>query len=203
MAKPNMKPENWAAIRLSYEYDPDQPSMVVAAKRAAEKFGFKSPASSTIAYRMKKDSANGNSWERYGDMKGINAAAHRKADSLMLSKESSGESSDFEGKKLTTISAEKHQATRDDSIDLRAEVNDRHRTEWKIPILLRNEALQNRKVDPKKSLELMRLAKLTAETIMIQQNGERKAWGLDEIYIDVSKMTDEQLQDILNGKMPR
>ena len=120
-----MKPENWAAIRLSYEYDPDQPSMVVAAKRAAEKFGFKSPASSTIAYRMKKDSANGNSWERYGEMKGINAAAHCKADSLMLSKESSEESSDLEGKKLTTISA------------------------------------------------------------------------------DVSKMTDEQLQDILNGKMPR
>ena len=168
--------------------------MVVAAKRAAEKFNFKSPASSTIAYRMKKDSENGNSWERYGDMKGINAAAHRKTDSRVEW---------FWRKKLTTISAEKHQATREDSIDLRAEVNDRHRQEWKLPIMLRNEALQNRKVDPKKSLELIRLAKLTAETIMIQQNGERKAWGLDEIYIDVSKMTDEQLQDILNGKMPR
>ena len=70
-------------------------------------------------------------------------------------------------------------------------------------VMLRNEALQNRKVDPKKSLELLKIAKMTADTILIQQNGERKAWGLDELNLDVSKMTDEQLQDIINGKMPR
>jgi len=195
MAKPNMKPENWAAIRLAYEYDPDQPSMVVAAKRAGEKYGFKPPASSSIAYRMKKDGESGHPWERYGDMKGINAAAQRKADSMALSKESSRESSE--------ISAEKAQASREQSIDLRAEVNDRHRQEWKLVVMLRNEALQNRKVDHKKSIELMRLAKMTAETILVQQNGERKAWGLDELSLDVSKMTDEQLQDIINGKLPR
>jgi hypothetical protein len=194
MAKPNMKPEFWEAIRLAYEYDPDQPSMEISAERAGSKLNFKPPTRQTISYKITKDKENGNPWVRHGTMHGIAAAAQIRADSLTISNDS--DTSDV-------ISLKNEQTSRDEAIDLRAEINARHRHEWAIAIALRNEALKDRRVDHKKSFELAKLAKITHEMLLLQQSGERKAWCLDEINIDFTKLTDEQLQDIINGKMPR
>ena len=56
----------------------------------------------------------------------------------------------------------------------RGKVLDRHRREWAAPRKLSYEAVQNR------DFERAKLAKITAETLKIIQEGERKAWGLDQ-----------------------
>lgn len=204
--------EIWKIIRQEYEYAADEPSMYTAGVRMGAKFGFKPPSNGSISKHINKAKLAGNGWERRGSMSGINLAAHRKADALVTSDgslRSEQQQSISEPEKRSEVdkadfsSLGKELIKRDESEDLRAEVIARHRMEWKLVGGLRNESLQHRKIDHKKSLELARLAKLTADTILIQQNGERKSWGLDEYNIDMTKLTDEQLMDIINGKLPR
>ena len=58
--------------------------------------------------------------------------------------------------------------------DLRADVVDRHRREWQAPRQISYEAIKER------NFEKAKLAKITAETLMLIQNGERRAWGMDK-----------------------
>jgi hypothetical protein len=67
----------------------------------------------------------------------------------------------------------------DDAIAKRAELLARHRREWAAPRAMSAEAVQSRDLDPIKAFDRAKLAKITAETLSIVQNGERKAWGLD------------------------
>lgn len=67
----------------------------------------------------------------------------------------------------------------DDAIAKRAELLARHRREWAAPRAMSAEAVQLRLEDAAKAFDRAKLAKITAETLMIVQNGERKAWGLD------------------------
>lgn len=55
----------------------------------------------------------------------------------------------------------------------------RHRQEWLAPRALSAEALRIRDADPFKAMERAKLAKITAETLKISQDGERKAYGID------------------------
>lgn len=96
----------------------------------------------------------------------------------------------------------KKAAAIDDEAEKLAEIVNRHRSEWRFVTTLRAEALVDRLVDVGKAFNKAKLAKITAEMTAIQQAGERKAWGLDE-NVDVSKMTDQQLQDLINGKKPK
>lgn len=59
------------------------------------------------------------------------------------------------------------------AVEMRAAVLDRHRSEWNAPRKLSYEAVQGR------DFEKAKLAKITAETLMLIQSGERKAWGMD------------------------
>lgn len=59
------------------------------------------------------------------------------------------------------------------AVEMRAAVLDRHRTEWQAPRTLSYEAIKAR------DFEKAKLAKITAETLMLIQSGERKAWGMD------------------------
>lgn len=59
------------------------------------------------------------------------------------------------------------------AVELRAAVLDRHRKEWSAPRQLSYEAIKGR------DFEKAKLAKITAETLMLIQSGERKAWGMD------------------------
>lgn len=193
-----LTPDFWQAIRTVWEYDPDEPSYNVAAGRASEKFKFDAPAKTTIESRAKKDG-----WERRGSLNGINAAAQRKADKLT---NSDGTPSISDGKTpgiSDASEAQKAQAAREDSENKRAEVVARHRTEWRNVAVLRQEALNIRTNDPAGAMLKGKFTKVIAEATAIQQVGERKAWGLD-ILVDpgsVKNMTDEQLQDIINGKV--
>jgi uncharacterized coiled-coil DUF342 family protein len=58
--------------------------------------------------------------------------------------------------------------------DRRAAVALRHRDEWDEHAKLIHQAIAQR------DLELAKMAKITAETIKIRQEAERKAWGLDQ-----------------------
>jgi hypothetical protein len=65
------------------------------------------------------------------------------------------------------------QAVEDAAVDARAEILKRHRTEWVAPRNQIYKALKSTDIDQAK------LAKLAAETLKLIQDGERKAWGLD------------------------
>lgn len=52
-------------------------------------------------------------------------------------------------------------------------------------------------------IEDIKAAKMHADTLKVLQECDRKAWNLDEVNIDVSKMTDEQMDYIWRtGKLP-
>jgi len=59
------------------------------------------------------------------------------------------------------------------AIQIRAAVLDRHRAEWSAPRKISYEAIKDR------NFEKAKLAKITAETLMLIQTGERKAYGMD------------------------
>ncbi|BCP56255.1 hypothetical protein K32_48720 [Kaistia sp. 32K] len=62
---------------------------------------------------------------------------------------------------------------------LRETVLERHRKEWSAPRGLSAEALRLRDREPMKAFERAKLAKITAETLKLVQDGERQALGLD------------------------
>lgn len=62
---------------------------------------------------------------------------------------------------------------------IREDVLERHRKEWAAPRALSAEALRLRDRDPLKAFERAKLAKITAETLKLVQDGERQALGLD------------------------
>ena len=68
----------------------------------------------------------------------------------------------------------KRAAAVDAEADRVALVVERHRAEWSDHAVLVNEAVA------KKNFEMAKLAKITAETIMIRQTGERRAWGIEK-----------------------
>lgn len=197
-----LTPEQWETIRSEWEYAIDEPSYGTAAGRAAAKYNFKAPDRASVNRAAQRDEKNHNPWVRKGALPGINQNAHRKADALAIK---NFDADDADNR--TDLDAKKRVAATQDSEDLRAQIIDRHRREWLIVQKLRQEALQHRN-DPKlgghkEAFEKSKLAKITAELTLIQQNGERRAWGLDDVAIDVTKLSDAQLQDLINGKMPK
>lgn len=182
----------WALIRQIWEYSPDEVSLNVAASRAAEKHGFTAPSKQAVSKKMKIEG-----WERKASLSGINQAAHRIADRMV---DSDGQKVD--AKVDATRGPISELEERAESERKRAEVRVRHRQEWQQIAVLRQEALKNRAADVDRSLKGMRLAKLTAETTAIQQSGECKAWGLDEL-IDPARLrglSDEQLEALAAGR---
>jgi hypothetical protein len=187
-----LTPEQWQSIRTIWEYNPDEPALTAAAAIAGNKHGFSPPTKQSLSEHAKK-----NGWERKGSMAGINQAAHRRADALV---NPDGSERDKPDRKPDPSGPIKEAAAREESVDARSEVLARHRTEWKQVAVLRQEALQVRATDPDRAFARAKLAKITAEMTKIQQEGERKAWGLDDLGdFDPSRMTDEQLERIIRG----
>jgi len=76
----------------------------------------------------------------------------------------------------------------------------RHREEWKIPRMLLQESFTSRIGGTKDAFEKAKLAKITTEAIKIRQDGERKAWGLDDLGdFDPTKLSDAELDRIISG----
>jgi hypothetical protein len=212
---PRLTPEQWQAIRVAWEYDPDEPSLELAAARAAEKYEFKAPRRQSVHERAKREG-----WQRRGSLNGINAAAHRRADSKMDSSKVAQPEGLPDGARgqpdggapaapdtaAATSDAANHAViARESDIEKRTTINVRHRQEWVNIAALRNEALSLRRTDPVRCSEKLRQVKAAAEITAIQQAGERKAWGLD-IGIDcrdLASLSDEALELIAAGKTPR
>lgn len=86
---------------------------------------------------------------------------------------------------VNTVNPKKKAAALDHAADAKVSVIRRHKEEWNQHQRLIAEALEAGDFD------LAKLAKITAETIRIRQEGERKAWGIQE-KVDVG--TDVQSQ---------
>lgn len=223
-----LKAEQWKFIQIHWEFDLDEPSYEIAAARAAKENGFTAPAKSSVFERQNKEG-----WSRKSNMNGLNQAAQRKADKLVNADGSEvkpNKPNETErankGKnrtkpnavrntpaivspeKAAEQSAKDEAADREHSLNVRTQVNVRHRTEWQHIVALRQEAYQYRDsknsqlYDLQKYYGLLKSAKLAAEITAIQQAGERKAWGMD-VLVDPSalkNMSDEALQAIASGK---
>jgi hypothetical protein len=146
-------------------------------------------------------------WERRASLSGINKAAQRKADALVGSSGSpvaEPDKPDTKPDAKPDASGKLAQATREDSEEKRAAVLARHRTEWgNVGVLVNNAVAERTKQggDPVKASDMIRFAKVTAETTKLKQEGERKAWGLDDLAdFDPSKMSDEDLERFIRGR---
>jgi len=185
----------WAETRRHWEYDPDLPSFAQAAQRAFQGSALKAPGRSAVHGRAHREG-----WERKGaSMSGVAVAAHRKADAIMDGLDAgSVKKGSPEGAALAALA-------REESENARAEVIARHRSEWGVIGELVDEALQGRAADPVEAFNRAKLAKISAETLAIRQQGERKAWGLDmpELPADLTVLTDAQLEALAAGKLGR
>lgn len=202
MAQVLLTPAQWAAIRQCWEYDLDEPGYTEAASRTGDKLGFVPPSKQAISKRHTNDRLRGNPWQRRGSMVGINQAAQRKADALVEAEEPIRPRLHI----TPTVTDPQEKAViiqqgREEAEDKRAAVLARHRQEWRQVAALRQEAIKDREKQLTQSFERAKLAKITAEMTSIQQAGERKAWGLDDITIpDLAKKSDAELRAILDGK---
>ncbi|MEI7608562.1 MAG: hypothetical protein WCJ64_14385 [Rhodospirillaceae bacterium] len=185
-----LRESQWSEIRRCWECEPDEPSFTVAAERAASRFGFTPPNKASVMRQKDAAAAAGFPWERRASLAAINACAQRKADAA------AARNADCNDVALPVM-----QAARAESEDLRAVVISRHRQEWVEVAALRDEAIALRHDDLSAAYGKARFTKITAEVVKLQQEGERKAWGLDDMGdFDPSKLTDEQLEAIVKGR---
>lgn len=176
MAHQGLGEEAWQAIRQVYEFDADEPGFEKSAQRASEKFKFAPPTRQAVYLRAREDAVKRNDpWQRKSTLNAINQIAQRKADALVDADGQIKQAPPTDKKKQGT-----QPVTQEESEDVRAQILVRHRTEWRQVASLRQEALAVRKQAIGLASELMRLAKAAAETTKMQQDGERKAWGMEE-----------------------
>ena len=209
-----LKSEQWQAIRTSYENDVDNPTVEVAAERAALKFDFKAPHRSSIYEKIKKDEVGGKPWVRVSSMHGINIVAQKKADRIAIDKtttekpDNKPDAKPDQKPEPDTNLIKKAQASKEESEDLRAAVLVRHREDLKgardAVITAKGRHKKAVTIDEKRiAFEDLRAAKILTETLRLIQDGERKAWNLDDPP-DLSKYSVEQLKEAkITGKLPR
>lgn len=153
--------ERFAAARAIYE---GTPGMSLA--KAAEQVGI---GKSSLERRARAEG-----WRKNHVMGQMTEAAQKAADAFKMRVAELGPEADAEQKQVIVA-----EVVEEHAIDLRAKMLDRHRREWAAPRAMSAEAVSLRLSDPYKSFERAKLAKITAETLKIVQDGERKAWGLD------------------------
>jgi hypothetical protein len=183
---PRLTADQWAAIRVAWEGEPTATFTALA-----EQFGINKAQISRVASR--------DGWAKRHQLESINEAAHRKADAKV----------NAEGNATQRELNVDDLATRSESEAVRAGVLVRHRTEWAALDLYRRYALEA--MDEARAAgqrEDWMIAKTAADTakanlqaLQIKQDGERKAWGLDDaaIKIDVTKASDAELEALVRG----
>ncbi len=162
---PRLTTDQWAAIRLEWEGEPTATFGQLGEKHGVDK--------ASISRAAKREG-----WAKTGQLDGINESAQRKADARC----------DSEGNATQRKRNAGDLATRDESIDVRAEVLERHRKEWAELEGFRKVALATmKKAHDAGDKETWQLAKIAADTakqnlsaLETKQNGERRAWGLGE-----------------------
>ena len=96
-----------------------------------------------------------------------------------------------------TADPKKRAAAVDDEAQRRADVVSRHRTEWDVHAGLLDEVFERR------DFNLAKLVKITAETLKIRQEGERKAWNLDNPVqqVNVTNSNIRNPQDLTDDEL--
>lgn len=160
---PRLTKDQWSAARIEWESDKS-----VNDSMLAEKYGITQQAVT------KKRMADG--WQRAGVMQNIAQRAQIQADESEIAQSSS-----------TTNAATKvvqHNQKADVvnvAVEIRAKLLETHREDWK----------EHRKQftisEIANDFTLGKSAKITAEMLKIRQEGERKAYGLDEQQTQESK----------------
>lgn len=91
----------------------------------------------------------------------------------------------FEGQEL--VRAEEGEQTSEDASAIseplpseRDKVLERHKAEWSVPRTMASEAVRLRATNPMQAFERAKMAKITAESLKIIQDGERRAHGIDK-----------------------
>jgi hypothetical protein len=92
-----------------------------------------------------------------------------------------------------TDDPKKKAAALDAEVDRVAAIVDRHREDWE------EHARLFPLTEIKKDYDVGRSAKISAEVLTLRHKGQRTAWSMDEV-IDVTKMTDAELEEIIKGK---
>jgi len=88
------------------------------------------------------------------------------------------------------------------AVDLRTELLGRHRKEWDEVRRLFYRSV--REAENSFGFETAKFAKISAETIELIQRGETRAWGLDGLLIDFSRMSEKELEAVVKyGRLPR
>lgn len=146
--KKRMTPEEWAEIRARWEDDPrDGYTWIV------------SELNLKVTHVAVLKRAKNEGWAKKASLKNIVERAQKRADEKVTGK----------------VTGKVNAVTSEESVDLRANVIEKHRNEWgehgtTFPIS--NMLGEN-------ALGIARVAKTVAEAIKIRQDGERRAWGLD------------------------
>lgn len=157
-----MSDERLAAARALYEGTPG----MTLSKCAAE---------AGLSEASIKKYAEAQNWRKnFGPDRQMTEAAQKAADMFKAKIEDAGPEITAEQKAVAA-----QQVGAELAMDERAKMLDRHRREWAAPRAMSAEAVSLRNNDPLKAFERAKLAKITAETLKIVQDGERKAWGLD------------------------
>ena len=160
---PRLTADQWAAIRLEWEGEPSATFNALADKYGVDR--------ASIGRAAKREN-----WVKRGQLAGINESAQRKADRF----------TDADGNATQHGRNTGDLATRDESVDLRATINARHRSEWAELDGFRKTALKAMKdAHEAGDKEAWQIAKLAADTakanlsaLEVKQNGERRAWGM-------------------------
>ena len=188
--------DQWLEVRDKWENDPKLSFGALAIEYGLSK--------QLIHARSKKDE-----WMQRGDLASIARAANRRADAL--TDPSKVDEIIDEKVNIDESPQLKKDVGLDEAIDKRTDVLVKHRNEILMLDKMQSEAIRvfaNAKNT--KNKDDWWQAKIAADCVKdhvaiskMKQEMERKSWGMDEINIDMSKLTDEQLQDIINGKMLR
>ena len=157
---------------------PDQWDEIRRRREAGESFGSLAQAFGVAkAAIIKKSKAEG-----WGDGTDVGAAVRRKVTEKVTGVVTGG---NF---------AEKAQAI-DQAAEQGAAIIAKHQQDWEDHRAFFGSVSQD--------FDAGRHAKINAEALKIMQEGERKAYNLEPILGDLSKLTDAQIDALAAGKMPK
>jgi IS30 family transposase len=158
--------EQWLAARMRWEADPTCSGAEIARELEV--------ARNTVNQRIKKYN-----WKRVSNQADLARRAHDRADEAAAKVEldqrkERAKALIAEGREQEAAAIqERGEQTVETAIDMRATILSRHRTELDKSRSLIYKAIESDDFDKAK------LGKITAEALVIVQNGERKAWGMD------------------------
>lgn len=158
---PRISEQRWLELQTLWEREPAEDYATIGARVGLSKERVRQKAAEM-------------GWQKKPDLARIVRVAHTKADAHFDPQGTDGEAGPSFRQTPQAPSPRLEAEANERASELRAQVALRHRKEWGIPRSLLNEAIKAR------DLERAKLSKLTAETLKLCQDGERKAWGMDE-----------------------